>query len=109
MTKYVLKNKTEKPGFSFLVKKNTANHNYYLFTDLERALNHARVMSLSEFPLVIVYEPCQDKYSEWHLRKTYSYFSGKCYLEENTKMELQAKFYIEAGQWLNPGEPLASP
>lgn len=107
--KYTLKNKTEKPGFSYLVKTNTSNPGYYLFTDFERAMNQARVLSLTKFPLAIVYEPCQDRDGEWHLRMTYSYMSGKCYMEENTKMELHAKFYTEAGQWLNPEEPLTPP
>lgn len=107
--KYSLKSKTEKPGFSYLVKTNTSNHNYYLFTDLERALNKARVLSLTEFPLSIVYEPCVGRDGEWHLKKAYSYMSGKCYLEEDSRPELHVKFYTEAGQWLNPDEPLTPP
>lgn len=105
--RYPLQAKQEKPAFSFLVKTNTANHDYFLFTDYEKALNKARVLSLSEFPLVIIYEPCVDKDSEWHLRKTHSCMSGKIYLEEDSKMELHAKFYTDAGNWLNPDEPLA--
>ena len=104
--KYMLKSKTEKPGFSFLVKTNTAKQSYYLFTDFERAMKKARVLSLTEFPLVVVYEPCQDKDGEWHLKKTYSYMGGKAYLEEDSRMELHAKFYTDAGEWLNSDEAL---
>lgn len=106
--KFILKSKNEKPAFSFFVRTNTTNAGYYLFNDLEKALSKARVLSLTKFPRVIVYEPCQDKGGEWHLKKTYSYFSGKCYLEEDAKMELHVKFYTDAGQWLNPDEPLAT-
>lgn len=104
--KFTLKSKIDKPAFSFFVRTNTAGAGYYLFADLEQALNKARVLSLTQFPLVIVYEPCQDKDGEWHLIKTYSYFSGKCHLEEDAKPELHVKFYLEAYQWLNPDEPI---
>lgn len=106
-TRYILPDKKTRPGFSFLVKTNTAKHSYYLFSSFERAMNQARVLSLTEFPLVIIYEPCQDKDGEWHLIKTFSYMSGKCYAEEDSRMELHAKFYTDAGYWLNSDEPLS--
>lgn len=103
---YILHNKYEKPAFSFLVKINTSNHDYYLFTDFEKAAEKARILSISEFPLTVIYEPIIDKDGEWHLHKPYYYMDGKCYYEEHPKMELHAKFYTDAGQWLNPNEPL---
>lgn len=102
--KYCLSDKLEKPNFLFLVKLNTSNHDYYLFDNFEKAMEKARVLSLSTFPLSIVYEPCIDKYGEWRLQKTYWYINGECSFEERPRMELHAKFYTDAGEWLNSEE-----
>lgn len=104
--KYNLESKKEKPRFLFFVKPNTANHDYYLYTDFEKAMGKARILSLAEFPLSVVYEPCVDKDGEWHLQETYLYMSGICEMIEHPKMKLHAKFYTEAGKWLNSEEQL---
>lgn len=102
--KYILKNKKEEPQFRFFVKLNTSNMDYWLFNDIERALNHARVLSLTSYPISVVYEPVRNADGEWKLQKTYAYFGGKCNLIESPKVELHVKFYTQAGEWMNADE-----
>lgn len=64
MRKIILKNRREKPPFSYYVKINTANQDYYAFDGFEDAMNKARVLSIAEYPIVVVLEPVQNKDGE---------------------------------------------
>lgn len=103
---YQLVNKCEKPDFLYYVKENTSSFDYYLFHDYEKAMECARILSLTKFPIAIIREPMQDAYGEWHLEQTHSYVKGEChYKDEYVKQcSLHAKFYLDAGEWLNPGD-----
>ena len=100
--KYILANKETEPGFKFLVKLNKADAGYFLYNNAEEAMEKARVLSLSEYPISLIYEPVKNGYGEWVMRKTFLYISGKPTFNDNAKSELHAKFYLESGEWLNP-------
>lgn len=77
-----------------------------LFHNYEKAMDCARILSLTKFPIAIIREPMQDAYGEWHLEQTHSFVKGEChYKDEYVKQcSLHAKFYLDAGEWLNPGD-----
>lgn len=97
--KIVLKNKSEKPPFRFFVKANTWRSDYYVFNDFEKAMNKARVLSLTKFPIVNVMETYESKIGEWMMRYIFTYIRGKCI--EREEPALHAKFYTDAGECLN--------
>ncbi len=102
--KYILANKETEPGFKFLVKINKADVGYFLYNNTEEAMEKARVLSLSEYPISLIYEPVKDSYGEWVMRKTFLYIDGKPTFNDNARNELHVKFYLESGEWLNPDE-----
>ena len=95
-----LPNKKTKPPFQYFVKENTSNFNYYAFNDIDSALEKARVLSLSKFPISIVLEPYKDSYNEWKMKRTFVFYNGKC--EKDEEYLLHVKFYTSAGRCLNP-------
>ena len=110
--KYLLSNKQTDPGFKFLVKVNKADAGYFLYNDIEEAMRKARILSLTEWPITLIYEPFKDFYGEWLMQKTYLYIEGKPIFNEKIKNddlyyilldEIHAMFYLESGEWLNPG------
>lgn len=99
MMKILLKNKKEKPPFLFYVKENTSSFNYYAFVELEEAMNKAKILSLSGFPIAIVLEPVKNQDGEWIMKRTFVYAKGRC--KQDDKLLLHAKFYTDAGECLN--------
>ncbi len=97
--KIVLKDKKTEPSFKYYVKLNTPCFDYYVFDDFEQAMNKARVLSLTEFPIVVVMEPDKDKNGEWMFIQTFIYIQGRC--QEDDKKLLHVKFYLDAGECLN--------
>ena len=69
--KIVLKDKKTEPSFKYYVKLNAPCFDYYVFDDFDQAMNKARVLSLTEFPIVIVMEPDKDKNGEWKFIQTF--------------------------------------
>lgn len=59
--KYILENKQTNPGFKFLVKINKFKAGYFLHNSVEKAMEKARVLSLTEYPIVVIYEPVKDR------------------------------------------------
>ena len=103
--RYFLKDKQTEPEFKFYVKENTSDMGYYLFHDYEKAYNQAKALSLTGFPIAIIREP-RFRHGEWFLDQTHTFIKGKCSLEDDSFMYqkdgLHAKFYTDAGKWLNP-------
>lgn len=83
----------------FYVKINTANQDYYAFDDFEDAMNKARVLSIAEYPIVVVLEPIQNNDGEWVMKRIFLYMQGEC--RENVEILLHCKFYTDAGNCLN--------
>lgn len=102
--KYILENKETEPGFKFLVKLNKADAGYFLYNDVEEAMEKARILSLLEYPISLIYEPSKNSYGEWVMKKTFLYIDGKPIFDDNARNELHVKFYLESGEWLNPDE-----
>lgn len=102
--KYILENKETEPGFKFLVKLNKADAGYFLYNDVEEAMEKARILSLLEYPISLIYEPSKNSYGEWVMKKTFLYIDGKPIFDDNARNELHVKFYLESGEWLNPEE-----
>lgn len=94
-----LKDKTTKPPFNFFVKENTGDFDYYIFDNVEDAMNKARILSLTNFPISIILEPFQNKYGEWKMKRTFVYCKGKCKIDDEEL--LHCKFYTDAGNCLN--------
>ena len=97
--KIELKNKKTKPPFQFFVKENIWNPDYYVYNSFEDAMNKARVLSQTKFPLVNVMEVSEDKYGEWKLNYIFMYMKGEC--KERNERGLHVKFYTDAGECLN--------
>lgn len=97
--KVSLKDKRTKPPFSFYVKENTSSFNYYAFDDFELAMEKARVLSISKFPIAIIMEPYEDEYGEWKMKRIFRFSQGKC--KEDEEYLLHAKFYTDVGDCLN--------
>lgn len=97
--KILLKDKKTKPPFLFYVKENRSEFDYYAFNDFEMAMEKARVLSISKFPVSIILEPYQDENGEWKMQRTFRYVEGRCH--EDDKLLLHVKFYTDAGNCLN--------
>lgn len=102
--KYILQDKETEPGFKYLVKLNKPDTGYFLYNDIVEAMEKARILSLVEYPISLIYEPIKDRYGEWVMQKTFLYIDGKPTFEDNARNELHVKFYLESGEWLNPDE-----
>lgn len=83
----------------FYVRKNTSNYNYFAFDDFEEAMDKARILSLTEFPIAMVLEPIKNKYDEWIMKRIFIYMQGECW--EDGEILLHCKFYTDAGNCLN--------
>ena len=55
MTKYPMKNKTDRPLFEYLVRDNM-HLDYYLFDEFDKALKQAEKMSISDGRHILIYE-----------------------------------------------------
>ena len=55
MTKYPMKNKTDRPLFEYLVRDNM-HFDYYLFDEFDKALKQAEKMSISGNRHILIYE-----------------------------------------------------
>ena len=62
--KILLKNRNERPPFSFYVRENTENYDYYAFNNLNEAMAKARILSLTKYPVVMVMEPWEKQSTE---------------------------------------------
>lgn len=102
--KYILDSKQTEPRFKFLVKLNKADVGYYLYNTVVEAMEKARILSLVEYPISLIYEPVKNSFGEWVMRKTFLYINGKPTFNDNSRNELHVKFYLESGEWLNSDE-----
>lgn len=100
--KYILQDKETEPGFKFLVKLNKPEAGYFLYNNAEEAMEKARLLSISEYPISLIYEPVKDRYGEWVMQKTFLCIEGKTIFNDKAVNELHVKFYLESGEWLNP-------
>ena len=102
--RYSLKDKVTEPGFNFFVKINNPSAGYFLYNSIEKAMEKARILSLATSKIVYIYEPTKNSYGEWVMEKTFKYSYGKSTYYDYRQTELHVKFYLEAGEWLNPNE-----
>ena len=68
--------KYKQPDFKYYVKPNTSCYDYYTFQDLEEACIRAKTLSLTEFPVSLLYEPIEtENERNFYLyeRKSYSF------------------------------------
>lgn len=100
--KIQIKDRKTKPPFGFYVKENTSKIDYYVFDGFEEAMEQARLLSLTRFPVSIVLEPYENEYHEWTMKRIFVFYSGEC-VESEEKM-LHVKFYTDAGECLNYDE-----
>lgn len=101
--RYLLEDKKKEPDFKFYVKENSQTMDYYLFQDYEEAYRHAKTLSLTCFPIAIIREPVK-RDGEWYLDQTHLFVKGTCHLDDDWTVHkdgLHAKFYTDAGRWLN--------
>lgn len=94
-----LKDKGTKPPFQFFVKENTSCFDYYIFNDFAEAMEQAKLLSQTKFPVSIVLEPYLDEYGEWKMKRPFVFYTGEC--KEDDAFLLHVKFYTDAGNCLN--------
>lgn len=76
MTKYPMKNKTDRPLFEYLVRDNM-HLDYYLFDEFDKALKQAEKMSVSDGRHILIYENYFNTTTrEWHGCNTFDVIEG---------------------------------
>ncbi len=104
MTKYPMKNKTDRPLFEYLVRDNM-HFDYYLFDEFDKALKQAEKMSISGNRHILIYENYfNTKTREWHGCNTFDVVEGKVRYDKHAMPDLHLEFYINAGEWMNPNQ-----
>lgn len=104
--KYMLKSNKDDPQFKFLVR-NPKCTKYWIFNDLEKALDTLRIESLKETGFFFIVEPCfVPLHQDW--RSFYSYMgcNGVVDFIEEKRILLHIEHYVDAGEWQNPEEEL---
>lgn len=94
-----LRSRAEEPPFHFYVKSNTSSNDYYAYDTIEEAMERARVLSLTEYPVAFVAEVGMLG-SEYYLYKIMTYTEGRSEVENDERM-LHVMWYTEAGECLN--------
>lgn len=94
-----LVNKKEEPPFRFYVKENSSRYDYYVYDDIEAAMQKARTLSLKKYPVTMVMEKFRTAGGEWKFKRIFMFYAGGC--EVNNQTMLHAKFYLDAGECLN--------
>ena len=68
--------KYKQPDFKYYVKPNTSCYDYYTFQDLEEACIRAKTLSLTEFPVSLLYEPIETE-DGWRMKEIFIYMKGR--------------------------------
>lgn len=79
-------------------KPNTSCYDYYTFQDLEEACIRAKTLSLTEFPVSLLYEPIETE-DGWRMKEIFIYMKGRAIASE--RIRLHCSFYLRAGHKLN--------
>lgn len=77
---------------------NTSCYDYYTFQDLEEACIRAKTLSLTEFPVSLLYEPIETE-DGWRMKEIFIYMKGRAIASE--RIRLHCSFYLRAGHKLN--------
>ena len=101
--KYILKTKTEQPGFNFMVTRN-GYFEYWLFNEFDDALSFAKTLQAKHpIGIILIYEPYFNTVTrEWHAQNTFSVIDNRVYYDKTARALLHMKFYTDAGEWQNP-------
>lgn len=99
--KIEIKSRNEEPPFHFYVKSCKSGDDYYVYNTLEEAMERARVLSITEYPVAFVAEVGMLG-NEYYLYKIFTYTEGTSEVENDEKM-LHVMWYTEAGNCLNVG------
>ena len=99
-----LRSKKEEPPFHFYVKSNNDSGDYYVYNTLEEAMERARVLSITEYPVAFVAE-VQMLGDEYYLYKVFTYREGTSEVENDEKMQ-NVMCYTGVGNCLNMGNVL---
>ena len=91
-----LVNKKEEPPFRFYVKENSSRYDYYVYDDIEAAMQKARI--IKKYPVTMVMENFELRVENGNSR-IFMFYAGEC--EVNNQTMLHAKFYLDAGECLN--------
>ena len=94
----LLEAKYKQPDFKYYVKPNTSCYDYYTFQDLEEACIRAKTLSLTEFPVSLLYEPIETE-DGWRMKEIFIYMKGRAIASE--RIRLHCSFYLRAGHKLN--------
>lgn len=68
------------------------------FQDLEEACIRAKTLSLTEFPVSLLYEPIETE-DGWRMKEIFIYMKGRAIASE--RIRLHCSFYLRAGHKLN--------
>ena len=90
--------KYKQPDFKYYVKPNTSCYDYYTFQDLEEACIRAKTLSLTQFPVSLLYEPIETE-DGWRMKEIFIYMKGRAIASE--RIRLHCSFYLRAGHKLN--------
>ena len=77
--------KYKQPDFKYYVKPNTSCYDYYTFQDLEEACIRAKTLSLTEFPVSLLYEPIETE-DGWRMKEIFIYMKGRAIASERIRL-----------------------
>lgn len=102
--RYRLTDKTTNPDFEYLVK-DLMSMDYMLFNTFDKALKAAITLSNTKSHHSLIYEKYfNTKTREFHGMNTFEVIHGEVRYDKYARPELHLEFYVNAGEWLNPGE-----
>lgn len=103
MNRYTLTSKQSHPEFNYLVRSND-NLDYYLFEGFNDAVDKLKEVSLSSKGKIgLLYEPYfNTKKREWYAQNSFTSYDGELEYHKFGEILLHIKFYVDAGEWLNP-------
>lgn len=101
---YLMKLKTEKPLFNYIVRFNDS-FDYYLFEHFDDALKLAMKLGRDGSRIALIYEIYfENATREFKGQNTFTVFYGEVHYDKHARIDLHIQFYVNAGQWLNPNE-----
>lgn len=106
--KYIMKTRTEKPTFKYLIRAEDC-FDYYLYNSLRKALQKACSLSINRYSTdYYIHEIKYISYtSEYRSIVRYTCDNGKADYDVFALPDNHIYFYVNAGEWLNPNENLS--
>jgi len=110
--KYRMDTNTDKPLFTYLVKtvgSDTSDFNYWLYNNFHKAFDKMVALSIASqrngCGIAVIYTPhFINATREYKVKESFKASDGIARFDEHGDIHMHLKFYIDAGNWMNPEE-----